>query len=124
MQISAVIPAYNRENTVARAIDSALSQEYSASEIIVIDDGSTDQTRKVVETYCKEVRYVYQTNGGVSAARNRGVNEAKCEWIAFLDSDDYWLPQHLRRMVNAIGIGADSRSVHHLNSNAMQATGY
>jgi len=102
IQISAVIPSYNREKTIAKAIDSILEQEYPASEIIVIDDGSKDNTRKIIENYGARVRYVYQENQGVSAARNQGVNEAKCEWIAFLDSDDYWLPEHLDHMVNAI----------------------
>lgn len=102
IQISAVIPTYNREQTIGRAIVSVLAQEYPASEIIVVDDGSKDDTQKNVESYGGKVRYVYQENGGVSAARNCGVREAKCEWIAFLDSDDYWVPDHLRRMANAI----------------------
>lgn len=102
VRISAVIPTYNREGTIARAIDSVLSQEYAPSEIIVVDDGSNDNTRKILEAYGKKIRYVYQNNAGVSAARNRGVNEAKYEWIAFLDSDDYWLPHHLKHIVTAI----------------------
>jgi glycosyltransferase involved in cell wall biosynthesis len=101
-QITAVIPTYNRGALVGRAIESALAQEYAPSEIIVVDDGSVDDTRKVLESYGDKVRCVYQANAGVSAARNRGVREAKCEWIAFLDSDDYWVPSHLRRIVNAI----------------------
>jgi len=102
-QISVIIPTYNREGTIARAIDSVLAQEYPASEIIVIDDGSKDNTRRIVESYGgKVLRYVYQENEGVSAARNRGVNEARYQWIAFLDSDDYWLSHHLRHMVDAI----------------------
>lgn len=100
--ISAVIPAYNRAKTIGRAIDSVLAQEHLPVEIMVIDDGSEDNTRKVVETYGKRVRYVYQVNKGVSAARNRGVSEANAEWIAFLDSDDYWLPHHLSNIVSAI----------------------
>jgi len=102
IKISAVIPTYNREKTIGRALESALAQEYPTSEIIVVDDGSKDNTRKIVESYGEKVRYVYQENAGVSGARNRGVNEAKFDWIAFLDSDDYWLPGHLRNMVNAI----------------------
>jgi len=102
IRISAIIPAYNREKTIGRAIDSVLAQEYPASEIIVIDDGSKDHTSRVVQDYGEKVRYVYQENEGVAAARNRGVKEAKHEWVAFLDSDDYWLPGHLRRMSYAI----------------------
>jgi glycosyltransferase involved in cell wall biosynthesis len=101
--ISAVIPTYNRAQTIARAIQSVLDQEHQVSELIIIDDGSEDGTRKIVEGFGDKVRYVYQSNGGVSAARNLGVKEARSEWVAFLDSDDYWLPGHLRDMANAIG---------------------
>jgi len=102
ISISAIIPTYNRERTIGRAIDSVLEQEYTLAEIIVIDDGSIDNTRKIVEGYGQRVRYIYQKNAGVSAARNRGVSEARYEWIAFLDSDDYWVPHYLSRMANAI----------------------
>jgi glycosyltransferase involved in cell wall biosynthesis len=102
IRISAVIPTYNRERTIARAIDSALAQRFPASEIIIMDDGSADNTGRIAESYGGKIRYLYQANGGVSAARNRGVQEAKGEWIAFLDSDDYWLPDHLGRMAKAI----------------------
>ena len=100
--IGVVIPTYNREKTIGRAIESVLSQTHLPDEIIVIDDGSEDNTRKVVESYGKMVRYVFQANKGVSAARNRGVSEANTKWIAFLDSDDYWLPHHLSTLVSAI----------------------
>lgn len=102
IDISAVIPTYNREQIIARAIDSVLSQEFPVSEIIVVDDGSQDDTRKIIESYGEKVRYVYQENAGVAVARNRGVREAKHEWIAFLDSDDSWLPDHLRRITEVI----------------------
>ncbi len=102
-KISAIIPTYNRAQMLRRAIDSVLAQAYAPSEIIVIDDGSIDNTREVAELYGQAVHYVYQSNSGVSAARNRGVKEAKCEWIAFLDSDDCWVPDHLSRIVRAIG---------------------
>lgn len=101
-QISAVIPTYNRCALVGRAIESALAQEYPPSEIIVVDDGSVDDTQRVLESYGDKVRCIFQANAGVSAARNLGVREAKCEWIAFLDSDDCWVSGHLRRIVNAI----------------------
>ena len=102
IEISAIIPAYNREKTIARALDSVLAQEYAVAEIVVIDDGSRDGTRNVVERYGGAVCYVYQENGGVAAARNKGVSVARHPWIAFLDSDDYWLPDHLKRMADAI----------------------
>jgi len=102
IRISAVIPTYNREGTLTRAIDSVLAQEFLPAEIIIVDDGSTDKTGRIVQSYGKKTRYLYQTNSGVSAARNRGVKEAKWEWIAFLDSDDYWLPGHLGHMARVI----------------------
>jgi glycosyltransferase involved in cell wall biosynthesis len=101
-RISAVIPTYNRAHVVGRAVESALAQEFAPSEIVVVDDGSVDSTRSVVESHGEAVRYLYQPNSGVSAARNRGVREAKGKWIAFLDSDDCWLPDHLSRIVRAI----------------------
>jgi glycosyltransferase involved in cell wall biosynthesis len=103
IQISVVVPTYNRAHLVGRAIESVIAQVHAPSEIIVVDDGSLDDTRSVVKSYGQAVSYIYQANAGVSAARNRGVREAKCEWIAFLDSDDYWLPDHLSRIVRAIG---------------------
>lgn len=109
---SVVIPAYNRESTICRAIESVLAQEYNSSEIIVVDDGSRDNTRKVVESYSGRVRYIYQENRGVAAARNRGVDEAKYEWIAFLDSDDYWLPHHLKRIGKAIIVTGGKASLY------------
>ena len=100
--ISAVIPSYNRAAIISKAIESILAQVYAPFEIIVVDDGSTDNTDQVIQKYGKVIRYVYQENAGVSAARNRGMEAAKCEWVAFLDSDDYWTPYHLGRMANAI----------------------
>jgi glycosyltransferase involved in cell wall biosynthesis len=94
-EISVVIPAYNAERFIASAIDSVLSQTVSPMEIIVVDDGSRDNTRLIVERYNDTVKYFHQTNAGPSAARNRGVREARGEWIAFLDSDDYWDKNHL-----------------------------
>jgi glycosyltransferase involved in cell wall biosynthesis len=102
IEISAVIPTYNRERTLTRAIDSVLGQEFPAVELIIIDDGSNDSTRKIVEGFGPQCRYEFQENSGVSVARNRGVRKARSDWIAFLDSDDYWVPQHLSRMVDAI----------------------
>ncbi len=101
-RITAIIPSFNRAGTIARAIDSILSQEFAPLEIIVVDDGSTDNTRSIVESYGAQIRYVRQPNAGVASARNAGVVAARGEWIAFLDSDDYWLPAHLVRLAAAI----------------------
>jgi glycosyltransferase involved in cell wall biosynthesis len=99
---SVVIPLYNKEATVARAIQSVLSQTLQDFEIVVVDDGSTDNGARVVENIGDpRIRLIHQENQGVSSARNRGIAEAKHELIAFLDADDEWLPEFLetiRRM--------------------------
>ena len=102
IRITAVVPAYNREKTVIRAIQSTLDQTHPPDEIIVVDDGSTDNTYSIVQQYGNRIKYIYQKNSGASEARNRGVQEASGAWIAFLDSDDYWLEHHLARMAEAI----------------------
>jgi glycosyltransferase involved in cell wall biosynthesis len=94
--ISVVIPAYNAEQHIGRAIDSVLAQTHPADEIIVVDDGSTDDTCKVVQVYGNQVRYIYQENGGAGLARNTGIKASQGEWIAFLDADDEWVPEKLR----------------------------
>lgn len=94
MKITVIIPAYNRVSTLARAIQSVLAQSYKASEIIVIDDGSTDATGEVAKMYPDIIR-LRQNNMGVSTARNNGVMMASHEWVAFLDSDDTWHPKKL-----------------------------
>lgn len=93
--VSVVIPSYNRAYCIAKTIDSVLGQTHRNVEAIVVDDGSRDNTRELIETtYANEprVRYLYQTNAGVSAARNYGLREARGDYIALLDSDDLWLP--------------------------------
>ena len=103
-RISVVIPTYNRAAYLAGAIESALGQDCGDTEILVVDDGSRDASREVVAPYADSgrVRYVWQENAGVSAARNRGIREARGEFVAFLDSDDAWLPGHLRRLSRAL----------------------
>lgn len=96
MKISVVIPAYNRVNTLARAIESVLNQTYPVEEIIVVDDGSTDATSEVAKVY-PDVLLLRQKNMGVSSARNNGIMMASSEWIAFLDSDDTWHPEKIAR---------------------------
>ncbi|MEA1919859.1 MAG: glycosyltransferase family A protein [Campylobacterota bacterium] len=98
MNISVIIPAYNRVGTIARAIESVLAQTYKPREIIVVDDGSSDATSEVVKMY-DEVSLLRQKNMGVSAARNNGVMMAESEWIAFLDSDDTWQSDKLQKQL-------------------------
>lgn len=101
--ISAVIPSYNRENTIKRCIDSILNQSYPVFEIIVVDDGSTDQTLNIIKTeYGDVVRIIRQNHKGAQAARNVGIRAAKGQYIAFLDSDDEWLPNKLELQVREL----------------------
>lgn len=95
MNISVVIPTFNRADLVGRALQGVVSQTYKPTEILVIDDGSTDETEDVVRRFGSRVRYVHQPNAGVSAARNRGIEQTTGDWIALLDSDDEWLPHKL-----------------------------
>jgi glycosyltransferase involved in cell wall biosynthesis len=95
LRISAVITAYNIGEYIGRAIESALNQVRQPDEIIVVDDGSTDETANVIGQYESKVRYIHQENAGSSSARNTGIRNATCEWVAFLDGDDEWLPEHL-----------------------------
>ncbi|MBW1739125.1 MAG: glycosyltransferase [Deltaproteobacteria bacterium] len=95
-QVSVIIPTYNRASCVTEAIDSVLAQTFTDYEIIVVDDGSTDNTREILEPYEDRIRYIYQQNSGVSGARNAGILAANGDWVAFLDSDDEYYPDGLR----------------------------
>lgn len=98
LEISVIIPAYNRARTLRRALDSVLAQKGVNFEILLIDDGSTDETRLLAEEFAKKThrfRYFFQPNQGPSAARNLGIRESEGDYLAFLDSDDKWLPRKL-----------------------------
>ena len=91
-----IIPTYNRANFLPNTINSVIKQTYSNWELIIIDDGSTDHTKQVVASFQDErIKYIYQENAERSAARNNGIKNATGEWVCFLDSDDYYLPNHL-----------------------------
>jgi len=98
--ISVIIPAYNHASFLASTIDSALSQTLKPSEIIVVDDGSTDDTSSVLRTFVHKIRVLRQNNRGVAAARNRGAEIATGDYLAFLDADDVWLPQKLEMQLD------------------------
>lgn len=106
--VSVVIPTYEREAIIGRAIESVLAQTYQRLQIVVADDGSTDGTRAIVESYGDRVTYVRQENAGVSAARNLGLRHARGEFVALLDSDDEWHPWKLAAEVAAIARHPDA----------------
>lgn len=98
--VSVVIPAYNYAAYLEAAIGSVLRQDHQKFEIVVVDDGSTDNTAAIVAGFTDpRIRYIHQANAGLSAARNSGIREARNEYIAFLDADDQWLPSHLSSLL-------------------------
>jgi glycosyltransferase involved in cell wall biosynthesis len=101
-EVSVVIPAYNSAQYLGEAVQSIFDQTFDNYEIIVVDDGSTDNTRELVESYGGRIRYVRQENGGASKARNRGIAEARGTYIAFLDADDCWEPEKLEKQINIL----------------------
>ena len=112
MQVSVIIPTYNRAHTLARALDSILAQTLPAQEIMVVDDGSQDGTEALVRQGYPQVRYLSQSNGGVSRARNLGIAAAREDWIALLDSDDAWLPKKLQAQYEELGKHPEIRLCH------------
>ena len=106
--VSVVIPTHNRAWALPSAVESVFEQRFDRWELIVVDDGSTDGTGDWIQKHAPRARYIYQDNRGVSTARNRGIEAARGRYIAFLDSDDRWLPEKLARQVAVMeGEGAD-----------------
>jgi len=95
-KVSIIIPTYQHADFVGEAIDSALAQTYTDYEIILVDDGSTDGTREIVVAYGNQIKYIYQDNRGLPAARNTGILASKGQYLSFLDADDVWLPNKLK----------------------------
>jgi len=112
MNISVIIPTFNRKETLKRAIQSVVMQSYTPYEIIVIDDGSDDGTKEWLKDNYPDVKYIYQMNSGVSSARNKGIKFARGDWIAFLDSDDEWLPRKLKYQANKIELNPAAKFLH------------
>jgi glycosyltransferase involved in cell wall biosynthesis len=101
-RVIVIIPAYNAAATIAGTLESVLAQTFKDIEIICVDDGSTDQTRAILESYADRVRLVEQANSGPAAARNNGARNSSGEYLAFLDADDVWMPQYLERTVTVL----------------------
>jgi glycosyltransferase involved in cell wall biosynthesis len=97
MNISVIIPTWNRAERLVNALQSVFSQSRPPAEVIVVDDGSTDNTREIVRRQFPDARYLFQQNKGVSSARNTGIAAANGNWIALLDSDDHWEPDKLKQ---------------------------
>ena len=93
--VSVVIPCYNGAHFLSKAIDSVLTQTVAVDEILVVDDGSTDNTREVAVSYGNRVTYIFQKNKGLAGARNTGIKAAKSDWVALLDADDWWMPDKI-----------------------------
>jgi glycosyltransferase involved in cell wall biosynthesis len=98
-RVSVVIPNYNHTRFITGAIQSVLNQTYRSFEVIVVDDGSTDNSREVVASFGSQVRYIWQENQGLAGARNTGIRAARGQLIGLLDADDQWLPDFLEKMV-------------------------
>lgn len=100
MKFSIIIPLYNKQNFITRAVNSVLSQSYINFELIIVNDGSTDNSFDLVSSIIDHrIKIINKVNGGVSSARNLGIDNASNEWICFLDADDYWLPNHLEEIL-------------------------
>ena len=112
MNVSAIIPTYNHERFIGEAVDSVLAQTLLPLEVIVIDDGSTDDTAEVLARYGDRIRVIRQDNAGVAAARNAGIAAARGEYLAFLDSDDSWYPHKLELQMARFASQQDLGLVH------------
>lgn len=110
--VTVIIPTYNRVHTLARALDSVFQQTLQPVAIIVVDDGSDDDTERFIRNRYPNVVYCRQENRGVSSARNHGVVKSQSQWVAFLDSDDEWMPQKLAKQMQALQHDPGHQLVH------------
>jgi GT2 family glycosyltransferase len=107
--VSVVIPAHNRADVLPRAVQSVLAQTHEPMELVIVDDGSSDHTAEVCQSFPDTVRYIRQERCGAAAARNRGIQDASGEWIAFLDSDDAWEPRKLEVDLSILNAFPDAK---------------
>ena len=112
--VSVIIPVYNGEKYISKTLDSVLGQTYNHIEIVIVNDGSLDNSEQVIQQYMSlgNVKYFYQENRGVAAARNYGIQQAAGELIAFVDQDDIWLPDKLEKQIRLMLIDTDLALVH------------
>jgi glycosyltransferase involved in cell wall biosynthesis len=110
--VSVILTTFNRKKLVQRALQSVLKQTYCPDEIILIDDGSNDGTDEIISEIFSDIKYYKQPNKGVSASRNLGIQQSTGNWIAFLDSDDEWLPKKLEKQITALTINPEYRICH------------
>ncbi len=110
--VSVIIPTFNSSQFISTAIKSVLKQSYSNFEILVVDDGSTDNTADILREYSDQIIYIYKPNGGPASARNIGIKRSAGEYIAFLDADDFWLPNRLAIQVNYLKENPNIALVH------------
>ena len=116
-EVSVIIPTYNRCDLLKRAINSVIKQTITPKEIIIVDNGSTDQTYQMVSSLFPEINYFIEKKRGVSAARNKGILESKSKWIAFLDSDDAWKPTKLEKQMEFSIFNQDKYRIIHTDEN-------
>lgn len=105
MQVSIIIPAYNATKTISKTLESLQAQTFTNWQIIVVNDGSTDQTQKLIESWQERdqrIKLINQANQGVSSAKNIGIDQADYDWLLFLDADDRIYPQHLEKLTNKL----------------------
>ena len=110
--VAVIIPTYNREATLCRALESVFTQSRQADEVCVVDDGSTDGTEELVKAQYPDTIYIRQKNSGVSSARNKGVGATTSKYLSFLDSDDEWLPKKLEIQLSALQAEPNFKLVH------------
>jgi glycosyltransferase involved in cell wall biosynthesis len=99
VNVSVIIPCFNSEKTIRETLESVFAQTYQDFEVIVVDDGSTDRSAEIVQSFNEKIEYIYQNNGGQSAARNTGIRAARGKYLAFLDADDLWYPEKLEKQI-------------------------
>ena len=109
--VSVVIPAYNAEKSLKRCIESVLDQTYEYIEIILVNDGSKDETETIAKNFGDRVRYIFQNNQGETAARNTGFALAQGEFVSFIDHDDYWHPEFIQKCVEFLNKHSESVAV-------------